>query len=84
MQCPSCGSARVYPSRLRNVLERLRQKLTDRQPVRCHQCGWRRWREVMAPDEQPLVRPDDLRTGRQAIPVSSGELDRLDIADPQP
>ena len=83
MQCPSCGSARVYPSRLRNVVERVRQKLTDRQPMRCHQCGWRRWRDVIVHEEHAPVRPDDLRTGRQTTPVSASELDHLDGA-PRP
>ncbi len=80
MQCPSCGSARVYPSRLRNVVERLRQSVTDKQPVRCHQCGWRRWRDVVLHQEHEPVRPDDLRTGRAGAPVSARELDQLDSA----
>ena len=80
MQCPACGSARVYPSRLRNVVERLRQSVTDKQPVRCHQCGWRRWRDVVLHEENGPVRPDDLRTGRSGPPVSAQDLDRLDSA----
>lgn len=78
MQCPSCGSARVYPSRLRNVLERIRQNLTEKQPIRCHQCGWRQWRDVVVREEHAPVLPDDLRTGRGDTPLSSSELDRLD------
>lgn len=78
MQCPSCGSARVYPSRLRNVVERLRQNLTDKQPFRCHQCGWRRWREVVVREEAAPVAPKDLRTGRVPAPLSSNDLDQLD------
>ena len=80
MQCPTCGSAGVYPSRVRNVLERLRHKLTDRQPMRCHQCGWRRWRAVVVREEQAPVHPDDLRTGREATPITSSDLDRLDAS----
>jgi hypothetical protein len=84
MKCPSCGSTRVFPSRLRNALERLRQTVTGRQPFRCHQCGWRRWRDmhVLHP-EHPPVRPDDLRTGRTSGPVSTSEIDRLDPAAPR-
>jgi hypothetical protein len=78
MQCPACGSARVYPSRLRNVVERMRQRLTDKQPFRCHQCGWRRWRDVVVHEEHPPVRPDDLRTGRAVPPVSTRDIERLD------
>lgn len=78
MQCPACGSARVYPSRLRNVLERMRQRLTDKQPLRCHQCGWRRWRDAVVHEEHAPVRPDDLRTGRTVPPVSTTDLEQLD------
>jgi hypothetical protein len=78
MNCPSCGSPRVYPSRLRNSIEQIRNRLTDKQPYRCHQCGWRAWRpiEVLPPDAD--VHPDDLRSGRSPAPVSSGDLDPLD------
>jgi hypothetical protein len=84
MNCPTCGSARVYPSRLRGIVERARQALTDKQPYRCHQCGWRQWRDVVIHPEGPDARPDDLRTGRGARPVSPKELDQLDPAAPQP
>ena len=78
MKCPRCASPRVYPSRLRNTVERLRQKLTDRQPYRCHECGWRRWREVEFIGHSPDVRPDDLRTGRGSAPLSPTDVDQLD------
>jgi predicted Zn-ribbon and HTH transcriptional regulator len=80
MKCPRCKSARVYPSKLRNPLERLRQKLTDRQPYRCHECGWRKWRDVEFFGSSPDVRPDDLRTGHDIDPISSTEVDQLDPA----
>ena len=80
MKCPRCASARVYPSRLRSGLERLRQKLTDRQPYRCHECGWRKWREVEFLSKHPDVTPDDLRTGQDLAPVSPNDVDRLDPA----
>lgn len=79
MQCPACGSARVYSSRLRGFLERLRQTVTGMHPVRCHQCGWRRWRNVIDRDSVPIV-PDDLRTGRTAAPLSNREIDQIDTA----
>jgi hypothetical protein len=84
MQCPSCGSARVYPSRLRHVVERLRQNLTDKQPFRCHECGWRRWREVVVHEDAAPVAPDDLRTGRTPAPLSSNDLEQLDSAARRP
>jgi len=80
MKCPKCASARVYPSRLRNGLEKLRQKMTDRQPYRCHECGWRKWREVEFLSANPDVTPEDLRTGRGVAPLSTTEVDRLDPA----
>ena len=80
MKCPRCKSVRVYPSRLRNSVERLRQKLTDRQPYRCHECDWRKWREVEFLSVNPDVKPDDLRNGRQIGPLSQTDVDRLDPA----
>ena len=80
MKCPRCSSARVYPSRLRSVLERLRQKMTDRQPYRCHECNWRKWREVEFLSANPDVSPEDLRTGRDGQPLSTTEVDQLDPA----
>ena len=79
MKCPRCESARVYPSRLRNGVERLRQKLTDRQPYRCHGCDWRGWREVEFMGTNPEVKPDDLRAGQQSG-LANTDVDRLDPA----
>lgn len=80
MQCPACHSPRVYPSRLRGTWERLRQKVTDRQPYRCHECSWRAWRDVEFRTADPDVSPDDLRTGRESKPPSSTDVDDLDPA----
>ena len=80
MKCPRCASPRVYPSRLRNPFERLRQKLTDRQPYRCHECNWRRWSDVEFLGRDPDVSPNDLRTGRGVAPLSSNDVDELDPA----
>jgi hypothetical protein len=82
MKCPACGSARVYPSQLRGLFERLRQLLTDNQPYRCHQCGWRKWDAVLLGSDGPDVHPEDLRTGRAPRPVSVAEIDQLDTAAP--
>jgi DNA-directed RNA polymerase subunit RPC12/RpoP len=82
MKCPACGSSRLYPSRLKNAYERLRQALTDKQPYRCHECGWRKWRDVFVHPQGPDVSPEDLRTGRGPRPVSPAELDELDAIDP--
>jgi hypothetical protein len=80
MKCPRCASARVYPSRLRGLLERVRQKMTDRQPYRCHECSWRAWRDVEFLSANPDVKPDDLRTGRGTPPLTPTEVDDLDPA----
>ncbi len=78
MTCPACQSPRVFPSRLRSGLERLRQMMTDKQPYRCHQCGWRKWQDVQVHPDSPDVVPDDLRIGRTPRPVSPSEFDELD------
>ena len=80
MKCPSCASPRVYPSRLRNSLERLRQMVTGKQPYRCHQCDWRKWSELRVHPQHPDVHPEDLRTGRVPAPVSPKDLDQLDTS----
>jgi hypothetical protein len=79
MKCASCGSTRVYPSRLRNIIERLRASITVRQPHRCHQCQHRWWTDVEIPHtEGAPTRPDDLRTGHDTAPVKPTDLDALD------
>jgi hypothetical protein len=60
------------------MFERLRQMTTDKQPYRCHECGWRKWREVRVHDDGQDVHPEDLRTGHAPQPVSSADLDQLD------
>ena len=82
MNCPSCASPRVYASRLRGLVERARAALSEKHPHRCHDCGWRYWRELGLPTDGPETHPDDLRTGRGTRPVSSKDLDQLDPAAP--
>jgi hypothetical protein len=65
---------------MRNFAERLRQKMTDRQPYRCHECGWRRWCDVEFLSRNPDVGPEDLRTGRGETPLSNSDVDQLDPA----
>jgi hypothetical protein len=78
MNCPSCDSSRLHPSRLRGLLETLRYRLSDLQPYRCHGCNWRGWRAIELPPSQPDTHPDDLRGGRPGTPVPAGDLDPLD------
>lgn len=80
MKCPACGSTRIFPSRLRNGIERLRQVITDKQPYRCHQCNWRKWRDVEIHPNNSDVHPEDLRTGQTPRPISPKDIDSLDAA----
>jgi hypothetical protein len=74
----------VYPSRLRNVVERLRQLTTDKQPYRCHECAWRKWRDLQVHAEgAEVVHPEDLRVGRAPEAISTRELERLDSSAPR-
>ena len=82
MKCPACDSTRVFPSRLKGKVERLRQIITDKQPYRCHACGWRKWRDVRVLPDSPDVHPEDLRTGRASKPVSPSDLDSIDPSTP--
>jgi hypothetical protein len=84
MTCPACRSTRLFPSRLRNSLERIRQLMTEKQPYRCHACGWRKWMDVEIHPDSPDVLPEDLRTGRAQAPVSPQELDQLDATSTEP
>jgi hypothetical protein len=84
MKCPACGSTRVFPSRARNLIERLRQNLTSTQPYRCHDCTWRKWGDVLIQPDTPDVHPEDLRTGRTPPPVSVADFDQLDAASRKP
>jgi hypothetical protein len=65
-------------------MERVRQMWSDQQPYRCHQCGWRKWRDVLISEDGPDVHPEDLRTGRVPAPVSAAEFDQLDSPSPRP
>ena len=82
MKCPGCGSHRVYPSRLRGIVERLRKVFTDKQPYRCHECNLRQWSVVHVHEDNQDIRPDDLRTGRVPKPVTPADLDQLDTPSP--
>ncbi len=84
MKCPACESSRVFPSRFRGGLERLRALVTDTQPYRCHDCGWRRWGDVRVLPDGPNVHPEDLRTGRTPQPLSPTELDAIDPSPRRP
>lgn len=55
--CPRCGAERVHRSRTRSVLEALRRAVTPYEPVRCHACGHRGWRERSGPRHRERGRP---------------------------
>lgn len=62
-------------------MERVRRALTERQPYRCHACGYRGWNEIRVPVETAEAGPDDLRTGVAAKPITATDLDQLDSID---
>jgi hypothetical protein len=81
-KCPSCGSSRVYPSRTRTLIERLRRVFSEKQPYRCHACNHRSWELISLPmTEGPDAEPEDLRTGLSSRPITVADLDRLDRHD---
>ena len=78
-KCPNCGSSRIYPSRTRSVIERVRRIFSERQPYRCHACNHRNWYTIYVPlTEGPDAAPEDLRTGLSARPITGDDLDSLD------
>ena len=80
MTCASCGSPRVYPSRLRNAIERLREAITAQQPHRCHQCGRRWWTAIEIHIGGDAIGQEDLRTGVESTNPSAvldGDIDRF-------
>jgi predicted RNA-binding Zn-ribbon protein involved in translation (DUF1610 family) len=77
--CPACGSSTIHPSRLRSILERIRLACTEKQPYRCHACGFRGWYPIDVPIARgPDAGPEQLRTGATSRPITADDLDRLD------
>ncbi|GEM_PF-6785952 len=78
-KCPACGSSRIYPSRLRSLLEQARRTFSEKQPYRCHACNHRGWYQIYVPlTEGPDDKPEDLRTGLSSTPITPDDLDRID------
>ncbi len=48
MDCPQCGSEKIYRSRHRNRIEAWRKSISRKRVFRCHVCNWRGW--LPAPD----------------------------------
>jgi hypothetical protein len=61
MRCPSCGSSYFLPSRARNLLDRLREQLSNRVLYRCQKCEQRLWvdEDALPDDEDDLPEADD-------------------------
>lgn len=79
--CPTCASPRIYPSRLRSSVERIRRALTEHQPYRCHVCGFRGWSQILVPVSTQESDAEELRSGATAMPITPRDLDRLDGQD---
>ena len=72
--CPSCVSTRVYRSRARNLVERVRRNLSAERLFRCDGCGWRGWLiPLVSIEGEPLqpVESPDLQTLDQAVDSSA-------------
>lgn len=48
MNCPKCGSEKIFRSRHRNRIESWRKSLGHKRTFRCHVCNWRGW--LVSPD----------------------------------
>lgn len=46
VNCPECGSDDFNRSRLRNIKEKIRHRLFNQSPYRCHECGHRDWVDI--------------------------------------
>ena len=84
MRCPSCGSSYFFPSRARNLLERLWQQLSTRVLYRCRKCEHRLWWDGQEPvgeddlaDDHDLIEEDDLSE-------DGDDHEELDAADDEP
>jgi hypothetical protein len=75
-KCPDCGSDRVYRSRTRSAVERLRKRWSSKRLHRCHECGWRGWREETHPEHGAAVPmefvPPDFNKIDTAVPLRPG------------
>jgi DNA-directed RNA polymerase subunit RPC12/RpoP len=77
-KCPKCGSHRIYPSRQKSLVERVRRAITDKQPYRCHACSYRGWHDIVVPRPK-ADKHDELRpSNRKTKAVTADDLDRLD------
>lgn len=78
-KCPTCGSHRIYPSRLRSMIERLRRAMTAKQPYRCHACNHRGWYPIDIPvSRKPDAPPEVLQVTSRKETITGDDLDRLD------
>jgi hypothetical protein len=73
MTCPQCRADGLHHSRPRSWIERLRRRVTDRVPFRCHSCGWRGWLADVVPLGQG---PREIHKA-----LTEAELERLEPRD---
>ncbi len=73
LNCPKCGSTKVYRSHTRSAWERWRREITAKCPLRCHRCGWRGWK----PDPGPHFSREEIEAANRALvkPLDAGSLD---------
>jgi hypothetical protein len=70
--CPVCGSNRVFRSKTRGFVEKLRRQFTVKRPYRCHACDWRGW----SAEGAQAVSPKDILEAATAPP----DLSAIDAA----
>jgi hypothetical protein len=77
--CPECGGGKVYRSRYRSWLERMRRRISARHPYRCWDCDWRGWQVPPPQDDQ---KPEFVWLGATVPP----DLDAIDeaVSVPEP
>jgi len=49
--CPKCGEYAFHKSHTKNTYERIRKRILNQRPYRCHSCGYRAWiaRNILKP-----------------------------------
>lgn len=68
--CRSCGSARLFRSPSRSILDRARKRLTSSRLYECGACGWRGWRLQIANATPPAPHTAFASPDLQALDVA--------------
>ncbi|HVC34200.1 MAG TPA: hypothetical protein VNL16_11880 [Chloroflexota bacterium] len=80
LNCPKCGSTKVYRSKTRSAWERWRREITAKSPFRCHRCAWRGWK----PDSGPFFTREEVEAATRALAKSPVDPGTLEMGSPEP